>query len=158
MVTRKCHNLLMLLSLGTIISLPAAGASAVIGSVAGSKGATLGGKPLFPNTTVLQRRQHPRPGGRGRCGRRWLEPHGVWTRRRPRSCKAGATPRRREWAGHGCRPRKNSHRAAEDGSRRTQELTGVKCPGSRVQYGSPGRVTGVEWSVSGPVGGSDFPG
>ena len=49
----KLYLPLMVLAVGLLASAPAFAGSAVIGSVAGSMNATIGGQPLHPNTTVF---------------------------------------------------------------------------------------------------------
>ncbi len=49
----RLHTSVLLLLLGLVVSVPALAGSAVIGSVAGSTNATLGGQALIPNTTIF---------------------------------------------------------------------------------------------------------
>jgi len=55
MLSRNCITrfLLYLLLLGLVAAIPAFAGSAVVGSVAGSMNATVGGQALFPNTTLF---------------------------------------------------------------------------------------------------------
>jgi hypothetical protein len=50
---RIAHFSLYLILLGSVAVLPAFGGSAIVGSVAGSMNATVGGQTLFPNTTLF---------------------------------------------------------------------------------------------------------
>lgn len=53
MLSKNLKKLSLLLLLGVVAAAPAFAGSAVIGSVAGSMNATIGGQPLIPNTTIF---------------------------------------------------------------------------------------------------------